>query len=84
MICMAGNHLLENTNLSDPVLKNINALAPRPSISYFWNKRDDKIGYMVMNLLINSIKKGAGIFLIYQILSSSTINDHFLNSYFTQ
>ena len=84
MIGMAGNHLLDNMNWSDLVLKNSNELSPRPAASYFQTKHDDKVGYMGMNILLKSINKGSATCNIYQILAPSKIHNPFLNSYFTQ
>ena len=84
MIGMVGNHLLEMVNWLDHANKNINALAPRPAVSYFQKKRDDEVVYTGMEIILNSINKDSSILTIDQILSPSTIRGHFLNSYFTQ
>ena len=58
-IGMAGNHLLVKMNWSDQLEKNNNSLSPRQVVSYFQKKCDDKLDYMGMNLLLDSINKGS-------------------------
>ena len=81
---MVGNHLLEKRNISNLVLNNSNSRTPRLAVSYFQTKRENVIGYMGMNFLLNSINKGLEIRSIDKILSLSNIHGHFLISYFTQ
>ena len=59
MIGMVRKHLLDNMNWSDHVLKNSDNLFPRPAVNYFQTERDVRVGYMEMNLLLNSINKGS-------------------------
>ena len=81
IVGMVRNQLLEKINLSAPVLKNSNVLAPRPSASYFKTEWYDKVGWIGMILPLNSSNKGSSTCPIYRILSSSTIHHPFLNSY---
>ena len=78
MIGVVGNHLLVKMNWSDHGQNNSNARATRPAVGYFQRKYDNVISYIGMNLILNSIKKGAAIRPIDQILSPPTIHDHLL------
>ena len=84
MIGMIDDHLLVKMNWSYHVQKNSNVPAPRPYVNCFKKKCDDKVGlYGNEPSPQISINKGSSIHTIDQILSPSTINNHFLDSYFT-
>ena len=84
MIGMVVNHLLVKMDWSDHLQKNSNDLYLSPDVIYFQTKRNDELGYMEVNLLLNILNKGSSTRPIDKIMSLSTIHDPFLNNYFTK